>query len=100
MPPPPPDIPVVDPHEDALEDMMPDTTDDQDQQEADADQSDGTYRMKLVSQLISLFDEAGICPTDFRDIEVDDRLLHMWRGMLCDMYSLMRHVVGVTIAFM
>ena len=37
---------------------------------------------------------------DLDDIKVDDRLLQMWRGMPRDMYSLMRHVVGVTTTFM
>ena len=60
---------------------------------------DNRYRMELGDQLIALFFEAGICPTDFRDIEVDDRLLQMWRDMPHDMYILMRHVVGVTTAF-
>ena len=55
--------------------------------------------MELADQLIALFVEAGIFLTDFIDIEVDDRLLQMWRGMLCDIYNLMRHVVGFMTAF-
>ena len=55
--------------------------------------------MELGGQLIALIVEAGIRPAHYRDIEADDRLLWMWRGMPHDMYSLMRHVVGVTKAF-
>ena len=53
--------------------------------------------MELGYQLIAFFVEAGIHLADFRDIEANDRLLWMWRGMLRDMYSLMRHVIGATI---
>ena len=101
--PPPPD-PVVD-----LDDL-----DAEDQKEAGADDqrhapvgapargrcmSDARYRMELGDQLISFLVEAGIHPIDFRDIEADDRLLQMWRGMSRDIYSLMRHVIGLTTAF-
>ena len=55
--------------------------------------------MELGDQLIALLVEAVICPADFTDIEADDRLLQMWRGMSRDMYSLMWHVVGVTTTF-
>ena len=56
--------------------------------------------MELGDQLIALIVEAGIRPAHYRDIEADDRLLRMWRGMPCDMYNLMRHVVGVMTSFM
>ena len=56
------------------------------------------YRMELRDQLSALIVEAGIRPAHYRDIQADDRLIRMWRGMLHDMYSLMRHVVGATIA--
>ena len=56
--------------------------------------------MELFDQLIALIVEVGIRLADFRDIEADDRLSRMWRGMSRDMYSLMRHVVGVTKTFM
>ena len=52
--------------------------------------------MELGDQLIVLIFEAGVRPTHYKDIEVDDRLLRMWRGMPRDIYSLMRHVVGAT----
>ena len=61
---------------------------------------DARYRMELGDQLSALIVEAGIRSAHYRYIEVDDRLLHMWRGMLHDMCSLMRHVLGVTIAIM
>ena len=103
--PPPPHDPVVD-----LDDI-----DAEDQQEASADDqrpapagapargqcmSDARYRMELGDQLNAFLVEAGIFPIYFTDIEADDRLLQMWRGMSRDMYSLMRHVVGVTTSFM
>ena len=106
MPPPPPDL-GVDPDDD---EGMPD---DKDHQEAGVDQrpapigalvhgqlSDAKYKMELGNQLIALIVEAGIRIYYYIDIEADDRLLQMCIGMMCDMYSLMRHVVGVTIAFM
>ena len=31
-----------------------------------------------------------------RDVQADGRLLHMWRDMPSDMYSLMQHVIGAT----
>ena len=61
--------------------------------------SDARYMMELGDQLIALIVEACIRPAHYRDIEVNDRLLQMWRGMSRDMYSLMWHVVGVTTAF-
>ena len=84
MPPPPPNL-VVD-----LDDL-----DAEDQQEAGVDQrptppgasargrrmSDARYKMELGDQLIALLVEASIRPTDFTNIEADDRLLQMWRGM-------------------
>ena len=57
---------------------------------------DTRYMMELGNQLIALIVEAGIRPAHMRDIQADGRLLQMWRGMLYDMYSLMRHVVGAT----
>ena len=62
--------------------------------------SNARYRMELRNQIIALLVEAGIYPADFRDIEADDRLLQMWRGMPRDMYNLMWHVVGVTTVVM
>ena len=50
----------------------------------------------MGDQLSALIVEAGIRPAHYIDIEADYRLLQMWRGMLRDMYSLMRHVVGAT----
>ena len=41
--------------------------------------------------------EVGVRPATMRDIQVDGRLLHMWRGMLRDMYNLMRHAIGAMI---
>ena len=61
--------------------------------------SDARYRMELGNQLIALIVEVGIRPAHYRDIEVDDRLLWMWRCMPHDMYSVRLHVVGVTTAF-
>ena len=57
---------------------------------------DSRYRMELGDQLTASTVEAGIKPANMRDIQADGRLLHMWRGMPHDMYSLMRHVVGAT----
>ena len=57
------------------------------------------YRMELGNQLSALIVEAGIRPAHYRDIQADDRLLRMSRGMSRDMYSLMRHVVGATTTF-
>ena len=61
--------------------------------------NDARYRMKLGDQLSALILEVGIRPAHYRDIEADDKLIQMWRDMPSDMYSLMRHVIGVTIAF-
>ena len=97
----PPHDPDLDPNEDQ---GMPDA---EDHHEAGAERpapagapvrgqrlSDARYRMELGDQLIALIVEASIRPANMRDIQADGRLLHMWRGMLCDMYSLMRHVIG------
>ena len=46
---------------------------------------DTRYRMELGDQLSALIFEVGIKPAHYRDIQVDDRLLQMWRGMLRDM---------------
>ena len=54
------------------------------------------YRMELANQLCALIFDAGIRPAHYKDIQADDRLLRMWRGMLRDMYGLMWHVVGAT----
>ena len=54
------------------------------------------YRMELGSQLCGLISNAGIRPAHYREIQGDNRLIQMWRGMLRDMYSLMRHVVEAT----
>ena len=59
---------------------------------------DTRYMMELGDQLSALIVEVGIRPVYYRDIQTDDRILQMGRGMLRDMYSLMRHVVGATIA--
>ena len=53
-------------------------------------------RMELGNQLSALIVEASIRPAHYRDTQVDDRLLRMWKGMPRDMYSLMQHVVGAT----
>ena len=53
-------------------------------------------RMELGDQLCALIVEEGVRPATMRDIQVDGSLVHMWIGMLCDMYSLMWHVVGAT----
>ena len=50
----------------------------------------------MGDQLSALILEASIKPADFIDIEANDRLSRMWRGMPRNMYSLMHHVVGVT----
>ena len=70
----------------------------EDHQEASARRGrhDARYRMELGDQLSALIVEASIRPAHYRDIEADDRLLQMWRGMLHDMYSLMQYVIGVT----
>ena len=52
--------------------------------------------MELSDQINALIVEVGIRSAHMRDIQVDGRLLHMWRDMPCDMYNLMRHVVGAT----
>ena len=52
--------------------------------------------MELGDQLTTLIVEVGIRPAHMRDIKADGRLLQMWRGMQCDMYMLMQHVVGAT----
>ena len=59
-------------------------------------QLDSKYRMELGDQLTALIIEVGIRSANMRDIQADGRLLHMWRGMPCDMYSLVRHVIGAT----
>ena len=102
----PPHDPGVDPNDDQDMSYV------EDHQEADAERPapagapilpfarrgslDSKYRMELGYQLTTLIVEAGIRPTTMRDIHADGRLLHMWRGMLRDMYNLMRHVVGDT----
>ena len=97
MPPPPPD-PVVD-----LDDL-----DAEDQQEAGAERpapvgalmhcqlNDARYKVNFGNQISALIVKVGIRPAHYRDIEADDRLLRMWRGMPRDMYNLMQHVVGAT----
>ena len=60
------------------------------------DRLDSRLRMELGDKICALFVEAGVRPTTMRDIQADGRLVHIWRGMLCDMYSLMRHVIGAT----
>ena len=55
---------------------------------------DSRYRMELGDQLIALVVEASIKPANMRDIQVDGKLLHMWRGMPHDMYNMILHVVG------
>ena len=57
---------------------------------------DARYRMELGDQLTALIIEAGIRPANMRYMQVDGRLLHIWRGMSCDMYIMMRHAVGAT----
>ena len=52
------------------------------------------YRMELGSQLCGFISDASIRPAHYKDIQGDDRLIQIWRGMLRDMYSLMQHVVG------
>ena len=46
---------------------------------------DTRYRMELGNQLSALIVEASISPTHYKDIQVDDRQLQMWRGMPHDM---------------
>ena len=96
---PPPHDPGVDLDDD---EGMPDA---EDHQEASAERptptgvlvhgrlNDARYRMELGDQLSALIIEAGIGLAHYKDIEADDRPLQMWRGMPCDMYSLMQHVV-------
>ena len=55
---------------------------------------DRRLRMELGDQLCALILEARLMPTTMRDIHANSRLVHMWRGMSRDMYSLMWHVVG------
>ena len=55
------------------------------------------YRMELANQLCALIVDAGIRPAHYREIQADDRLLWMWRGMPHDMYGLMRHVRATTV---
>ena len=107
MSPPPPDL-VVDLDDDA-EGMIPDIAR-EDQQEAGTNQrlapagvsasgrrlSDATYKMELDDQINAFIVEVGIRPANMRDIQDDGRLLHMWRGMLRDMYNLMQHGIGAT----
>ena len=64
------------------------------------DRLDTRYRMELGNQLSALIFEVGIKPAHYKDIQVDDRLLQMWRGMSRDMYGLMWHVVGATTTVM
>ena len=51
--------------------------------------------MESGNQLCGLILDVSIRPAHYREIQGDDRLLWMWRGMPHDMYGLMRHVVGV-----
>ena len=95
MPPPPLD-PGVDPDDD---EGMPDSKDHQeagvDQRHAPAGapippfarsgQLDTRYRMELGDQLNALIVEVRISPAHYRDIQADDRLGRMWRGMPHDM---------------
>ena len=48
---------------------------------------DTRYRMELGNQLSEFIVEAGIRPAHYRDIEADDKLLRMWRGMSRDRKS-------------
>ena len=57
---------------------------------------DSKLRMELGDQLCAFFFEVGVRPATMRDIQADDRLVQMWRGMSGDMYTVMRHVVGAT----
>ena len=57
---------------------------------------DSRLRMELDNELCALFVEAGVRPATMRDIQGDGRLVHMWRGMPRDMFTLMWHVVGAT----
>ena len=56
------------------------------------------YRMDLGSQLCGLISDAGIRPAHYKEIQGGERLLWMRRGMLRDMYGLMRHIVVATTA--
>ena len=47
--------------------------------------SDSILRMELGDQLYALFVEVGVRSTTMREIHVDSRLVHMWRGMMRDM---------------
>ena len=57
---------------------------------------DSRLRMELGDQLCGFFVEVGVRPATMRDIQDDGRLVHMLRGMSCDMFTLMWHVVGAT----
>ena len=57
---------------------------------------DSRLRMELGDQLCALFLEVGVRPTTMREIQVDARLVQMWRGMLRDMFTLMRNVIEAT----
>ena len=50
--------------------------------------------MELGNQLNTFIVEVGIRSTHYRDIQANNSLLWMWRGMSRDMYNLMWHVVG------
>ena len=54
------------------------------------------YWMELGRQLYGLISNASIRTAHYREIQCDDRLLQMWRGMPRDMYGLMWHVIGDT----
>ena len=56
-------------------------------------------RMELGDQLCAFFVEPGVRSITMRDTQENCRLVHMWRGMPRDMYSLMRHVVRATTLF-
>ena len=58
------------------------------------DRLDSILRMELGEQLYALIIEAGFRPATMRDIQANGRLVHIWICMMCDMYNLMRHVVG------
>ena len=99
----PPNDPSVDPNDD--QDML-----DADDHEASAEipapasmpiltfgrhgRLDSRFRLELGDQLYALIVEEGVMLATMRDIQANVRLLNMWRGMSCDMYKLMRHVVG------
>ena len=59
---------------------------------------DTRYRMELADQFNALIVKESIRPTHYRDIQANDRLIWIWRGMPRNMYILVRHVVGVTTA--